>query len=41
MDAIKRESKKAYEWLVDKSIENWDRFTFDPEAKCQTTLPIL
>ncbi|KAJ8434692.1 hypothetical protein Cgig2_030262 [Carnegiea gigantea] len=34
MDAIKRERKKAYEWLVDKPIEHWARFTFDPEVKC-------
>ncbi|KAJ8448500.1 hypothetical protein Cgig2_012144 [Carnegiea gigantea] len=34
MDAIKRESKKAYEWLVDEPIEHWARFTFDSEVKC-------
>ncbi|KAJ8425921.1 hypothetical protein Cgig2_028808 [Carnegiea gigantea] len=34
MDAIKRESKKAYEWLVDEPIEHWARFSFDPEVKC-------
>ncbi|KAJ8434498.1 hypothetical protein Cgig2_021454 [Carnegiea gigantea] len=27
MDVIKRESKKAYGWLVDESIEHWARFT--------------
>jgi len=33
MDAIKRESQKACEWLVDEPIEHWARFTFDLEVK--------
>ncbi|KAJ8443349.1 LOW QUALITY PROTEIN: hypothetical protein Cgig2_015830 [Carnegiea gigantea] len=33
MDAIKRESKKAYEWPVEEPIEHWAKFTFDSEVK--------
>jgi len=34
MEAIKRESKRAYEWLMDEPVEHWARYTFDPEVKC-------
>ncbi|KAJ8442134.1 hypothetical protein Cgig2_011324 [Carnegiea gigantea] len=33
MDAIIRETKKAYQWLVDKPIEHWARFNFNPKVK--------
>ncbi|KAJ8425957.1 hypothetical protein Cgig2_001005 [Carnegiea gigantea] len=33
-DAIKRESKKAYEWVVNELIQHWTRFIFDLEVKC-------
>ena len=34
MEAIKKESKEVYEWLLDELVEHWARYAFDPELKC-------
>ena len=41
MEAIKRESKRAYEWLMDEPVEHWARYTFDPEVKCPDNTCLL
>ncbi|KAJ8428956.1 hypothetical protein Cgig2_003287 [Carnegiea gigantea] len=34
IEAIKKESKETYEWLLDELVEHQARYTFDPELKC-------
>jgi len=34
MEAIKKESEAAYEWLLGEPVENWARYTFPVHLKC-------
>ncbi|KAJ8426558.1 hypothetical protein Cgig2_017074 [Carnegiea gigantea] len=33
LEAIKKDSKEAYEWLLDEPLKHWARYTFDHELK--------